>query len=72
MADEPERARKPRLCPLCGKPTDPRYRPFCSALCRDRDLLAWLEERYAVPALADEAAASKPAEASRERREKED
>ena len=34
--------RGPR-CPECRKPTDPRFRPFCSAYCRDRDLLRWLD-----------------------------
>jgi endogenous inhibitor of DNA gyrase (YacG/DUF329 family) len=37
-------------CPECGKPAVPRYRPFCSSYCRDRDLLRWLDGRYAVPA----------------------
>lgn len=55
MADEPEPMRRPRLCPLCQRPSDPRFRPFCSARCRDQDLLAWLEERYAVPVLEAEA-----------------
>jgi endogenous inhibitor of DNA gyrase (YacG/DUF329 family) len=41
--------RGPR-CPECGKPADPRFRPFCSSYCRDRDLLRWLDGRYAVPA----------------------
>jgi endogenous inhibitor of DNA gyrase (YacG/DUF329 family) len=45
-----DRRQGPR-CPLCGKPRDPRYRPFCSALCRDRDLLNWLDGAYAVPAV---------------------
>jgi endogenous inhibitor of DNA gyrase (YacG/DUF329 family) len=26
-----------------------RFAPFCSQGCRDRDLLAWLDERYVVP-----------------------
>jgi uncharacterized protein len=38
-------------CPLCGKPRDPKFRPFCSARCRDRDLLNWLDGRYAIPAV---------------------
>jgi hypothetical protein len=29
----------------------PRYRPFCSARCRDIDLGRWFGERYAVPAV---------------------
>jgi endogenous inhibitor of DNA gyrase (YacG/DUF329 family) len=28
-----------------------RFRPFCSAGCRGRDLLAWLDGSYAVPAV---------------------
>ena len=51
--DRPETARGPR-CPECGKPTDPRLRPFCSSYCRDRDLLRWLDGRYAVPVPAIE------------------
>lgn len=35
-------------CPLCGKPTDPLHRPFCSRGCRDRDLLNWMGEGYKV------------------------
>lgn len=50
---EPRPARS-RRCPRCGRPGDPRYRPFCSAGCRDRDLLDWLEGRYAVPAVEAE------------------
>jgi len=36
-------------CPLCGKPTDARHKPFCSQGCRDRDLLNWLGDAYRVP-----------------------
>ena len=36
-------------CPLCGKPTEPAHKPFCSQGCRDRDLLNWLDEGYRVP-----------------------
>ena len=28
-----------------------RYRPFCSARCRDLDLGKWLDGSYAVPAV---------------------
>lgn len=28
-----------------------RYRPFCSARCRDIDLGRWLDGAYAVPAV---------------------
>lgn len=36
-------------CPLCGKPPVEAYMPFCSQGCRDRDLLQWLGEGYAIP-----------------------
>lgn len=39
---------RPRACPLCGKPRDPDYKPFCSRACRDRDLLNWFGEGYRV------------------------
>jgi uncharacterized protein len=38
-------------CPLCGKPRVDRYRPFCSARCRDVDLGRWFDASYAVPAV---------------------
>ena len=37
-------------CPICGKETDPKYRPFCSRRCADVDLGRWLTEGYAIPA----------------------
>ncbi|GBD44443.1 DNA gyrase inhibitor YacG [bacterium HR40] len=57
-------------CPLCGRPRVHRYRPFCSAACRDRDLVHWLEGRYRLPAVEDESeeepqADSEPEEAPR-------
>lgn len=36
-------------CPICKKPTEKKYRPFCSRACADRDLLNWVDGRYAVP-----------------------
>jgi uncharacterized protein len=45
-----EKPKTPR-CPLCGKPRAHRYRPFCSARCRDVDLGRWFEQSYAVPAV---------------------
>ena len=41
-------------CPVCRKPVDPlatdsSHAPFCSEGCRNRDLIAWLDERYVVP-----------------------
>ena len=39
-------AESPRRCPLCSKPVTPAHAPFCSAACRDRDLIAWLDGQY--------------------------
>ena len=41
--------RKPPVCPICGKPTEERTRPFCSPRCADVDLGRWLSEGYGVP-----------------------
>jgi len=39
-----------RKCPICGKPRVAEHTPFCSTRCRDRDLLQWFGEGYAIPA----------------------
>ena len=36
-------------CPICRKPADPAYRPFCSRRCADVDLGRWLKGSYAIP-----------------------
>ncbi|WP_299655883.1 DNA gyrase inhibitor YacG [uncultured Jannaschia sp.] len=36
-------------CPICSKPADPAYRPFCSRRCADVDLGRWLNGSYPVP-----------------------
>ena len=36
-------------CPICGKPADAAYRPFCSKRCTDVDLHRWHAGRYAIP-----------------------
>lgn len=36
-------------CPICGKPSDPKYRPFCSRRCADLDLGRWLRGDYVIP-----------------------
>ena len=38
-----------RKCPICGKPRNPEHTPFCSPRCRDRDLVQWLQDGYALP-----------------------
>jgi uncharacterized protein len=50
MADAPKR----QPCPICGKPAEERYRPFCSRRCADVDLNRWLSGVYAVPGAASE------------------
>jgi endogenous inhibitor of DNA gyrase (YacG/DUF329 family) len=38
-----------KACPICRKPRNAEFAPFCSARCRDRDLAHWLNESYALP-----------------------
>ena len=49
--------RRARVCPVCGKPRDERYDPFCSKRCADVDLHRWLRGGYVVPG-ADSASSS--------------
>ncbi len=37
-------------CPVCGKPAEEKYKPFCAKRCADIDLGRWLKEGYAIPA----------------------
>jgi uncharacterized protein len=39
-----------KACPICKKPQDQRFRPFCSKRCADVDLSRWLKDSYAIPA----------------------
>jgi hypothetical protein len=50
MADGKNR----KACPICGKPTDERVKPFCSKRCADVDLHRWFSGSYAIPVLEDE------------------
>ncbi len=50
MADPAKR----NACPICGKPPEQRFRPFCSKRCGDVDLNRWLSGVYAVPVVAEE------------------
>ncbi|ARP99607.1 DNA gyrase inhibitor YacG [Pseudorhodoplanes sinuspersici] len=36
-------------CPICGKPSLEKFRPFCSRRCGDIDLNRWLTGLYAIP-----------------------
>ncbi len=38
-------------CPMCGKPKEAQFRPFCSKRCADLDLGKWLNEDYRLPAV---------------------
>jgi endogenous inhibitor of DNA gyrase (YacG/DUF329 family) len=50
MAD----AQKRQMCPICGKPTAERVKPFCSKRCADVDLHRWLSGSYVIPVTEDE------------------
>lgn len=38
-----------RKCPVCGKPREQEFRPFCSKRCADLDLGRWFNDSYRVP-----------------------
>lgn len=40
---------KIKTCPICKKPRQAQFAPFCSSRCRDRDLAHWFGDGYAVP-----------------------
>jgi uncharacterized protein len=48
MAPHSASARRGK-CPICGRPTEAGYRPFCSSRCADVDLARWLSGGYAIP-----------------------
>ena len=41
-------------CPICGKPANTDYKPFCSRRCADVDLNRWLSGSYAIPVVESE------------------
>jgi uncharacterized protein len=41
--------RRPKKCPICGRPAEADTRPFCSRRCADEDLRRWLAGEYRVP-----------------------
>jgi hypothetical protein len=41
-------------CPICSRPAEAAFKPFCSKRCADIDLNRWLSGVYAVPAKDDE------------------
>jgi endogenous inhibitor of DNA gyrase (YacG/DUF329 family) len=50
-------------CPICNKPSQVEYRPFCSKRCADVDLQKWLTGRYAIPAAEGDEEDDTPPEA---------
>ena len=44
-------------CPLCGRPRETKFRPFCSKRCADLDLAKWLGGGYAIPVVEEDASA---------------
>lgn len=42
------------LCPICQRPADEKFRPFCSKRCADVDLGHWLTGSYAIPAVEND------------------
>jgi endogenous inhibitor of DNA gyrase (YacG/DUF329 family) len=46
---DPVRLRPRRRCPICGKPSQQKFYPFCSVRCSDIDLGRWLGGKYAIP-----------------------
>jgi endogenous inhibitor of DNA gyrase (YacG/DUF329 family) len=47
-ATGPAGGRPKAACPICGRPRDPAYRPFCSKRCADVDLARWLRGTYVI------------------------
>jgi endogenous inhibitor of DNA gyrase (YacG/DUF329 family) len=43
-----------RKCPMCKRPAQQRYRPFCSKRCADLDLGRWFTGFYAIPVVEED------------------
>ncbi len=52
-------------CPVCKKPTEKSYRPFCSKRCADVDLGRWFNGSYAVPVVDEVLGEEEPGEGAR-------
>ena len=50
MTADPVRLRPKRPCPVCGKPFQQKYHPFCSNRCAQVDLHRWLGGTYTISA----------------------
>lgn len=53
----------PDACPVCGKPRQVRFQPFCSKRCAQIDLGRWLKGSYVVPGAPAEDGGNAEAEA---------
>ncbi len=42
------------VCPICKRPVEPAFRPFCSQHCANVDLAKWLTGAYAIPVEDDD------------------
>ena len=46
---EPITFKPRRPCPICKKPSQAKFHPFCSNRCNQIDLGRWLGGTYAIP-----------------------
>jgi uncharacterized protein len=51
---EPVAFKPRRPCPICKKPSQVKFHPFCSNRCAQVDLGRWLSGSYAVPLVEDD------------------
>jgi len=49
-----QRVTSNKKCPICGKPAEHAFRPFCSRRCADIDLNRWLTGAYTIPVVEDD------------------
>ena len=55
MTDQAQKPPGPaKACPICRKPAEQAFLPFCSPRCRDVDLNRWLKGSYVVPGRDDD------------------
>ena len=54
MANSSPKSASSAKCPICGRPTEVQYRPFCSRRCADVNLSRWLSGAYAIPTRPDD------------------
>ena len=49
MAKATKKTQKSGKCPICKRPPNDEFRPFCSKRCADIDLARWFSGSYTVP-----------------------